>query len=105
LLGQAALPDSIRSALRKHSDKPLRQFQNNLIQQLQDTNIVLANKEKLVNELLEQAISHKNQEIRSKYGYTAGLVYQNILDNGAMALYAYETSFKAAEQINDRAAM
>jgi len=104
-LGQATLPDSISNALRQLEAKPLLEFQNKLVDQLRDTSIQLSDKEELVNGLFEEGNSRKNAPFSSKYAFTAGLIYQLVLDNGAMALYAFEASFQAAERLNNRSDM
>jgi len=103
--GYAAVPDSIRSALGKLKDEPLRQFQNNLLQQLRDGKLPTSVKEGLVDDLLQAAFEHKRPELRSTYAYTSGLIYQYIFDNGAMALYAYDVSFQSAQKLNNRSEM
>lgn len=103
--GGAAVPDSIRTALAQLKDDPLRQFQQDLIAQLKDTSLSIPQKEKLVDELLDLATSAKKPAFSLAGAYTAGLIYQYILDNGAMALYAYELAFTSAEQQNNRSEM
>lgn len=99
------VPDSIRNALRQLNGEKLQLFHNNLINDLGDTALAVTVKEKLAQSLLEQGLKHKNVQFRAKSAYTAGLLYQHVLDNGAMALYAYEASFKAAEETNNRSEM
>lgn len=103
--GHASVTDSIRSALRELKAEPLRQFQNNLVNQLLKPEIADSSKELLAEELLQIAFEQKSPEIRLNYAYTAGLIYQHVRDNGAMALYAYDISFQAAEKLNSRSGM
>ncbi len=103
--GNATVPDSIRTALSQLKDDPLREYQQQLTTQLKDTSLSYDAKESLVNGLLALANNTKKAELGIRAAYMAGLVYQYALDNGAMALYAYEQAFRLAELSNNRSQM
>ncbi|GEM_PF-2043805 len=105
LFSQAALPDSISRQLNSLSNKPLRDFQETLITRLQDSTIAVETKESIAIELIRKGELLQDAKRKPSYFFTSGLIFQRCIDNGAMALYAYDKSFIANEALNDRAGM
>lgn len=104
LASQAALPDSLVNAIKKPDSQRLRAVQqawlNSLLKANYSTERLTAMAEELV-----AAAQLENEALRADYYFSAGLVYENLLENVPMALQQYDLAFQAGKAVDNRSMM